>query len=200
MKRLLLFLLASAFLFAQTTVTYRCSGGDSFQVSYTTDHAVIRMEGKPVLRLPQVRSGSGIRYSDGYTTLLSKGPLATILSGAVNVQDCRGGAAFAGKWRVTAIYGEEVQSVRPVTVEFLDGSSRVTGFAGCNRFSGSYTETGESLKLGPIAATKMACAGPGMATESRFLKALSAVAGHRMEGETLELTAADGTVLIRLVR
>lgn len=58
------------------------------------------------------------------------------------------------------------------TIEFgADGS--VSGFAGCNRFSGSYMVTGGQLAMEPIAATKMGCEPPASAVESAYLTALA---------------------------
>ncbi len=60
------------------------------------------------------------------------------------------------------------------TIEFgPDGS--VSGFAGCNTFSGSYTTNGSTLALGPLATTKIGCVRPASAIESDYLAALSGV-------------------------
>src|SRR5215467_1979975 len=39
----------------------------------------------------------------------------------------------------------------------FDDSSRVFGSGGCNRATGSYALSGTSIRIGPLAATKMAC-------------------------------------------
>src|SRR5690242_17618937 len=39
---------------------------------------------------------------------------------------------------------------RRATLRFDADSARVTGFSGCNRFSGSYTLNGDSLRFGPL--------------------------------------------------
>ena len=83
------------------------------------------------------------------------------------------------------------------TIEFgADGA--VSGFAGCNTFSGSYTIDGAALALGPLATTKMACERPGSAVEADYLSALSAVTGWAVEPDgRLRL---DGAVPLRYVR
>ena len=43
----------------------------------------------------------------------------------------------------------------PLTVRFVDG--RASGFSGCNRFTGSYTRDGDTLTVGHLAGTMMAC-------------------------------------------
>jgi heat shock protein HslJ len=58
------------------------------------------------------------------------------------------------------------------TIEFgADGT--VSGFAGCNTFSGSYTTDGDRLVLGPLATTEMGCERPASAVEAEYLQALS---------------------------
>jgi len=55
---------------------------------------------------------------------------------------------------------------------------RIRGQAGCNRYFASIGAAGAKpteLALGPIGATRMACAGPAMALERRYLEALGAV-------------------------
>jgi len=66
------------------------------------------------------------------------------------------------------------------TIEFgADG--RVSGSAGCNTFNGTYTLDGQTIALGPLAATKMACEPPASAVEAEYLAALSGVAAWSIE-------------------
>ncbi len=51
----------------------------------------------------------------------------------------------------------------------------VSGFAGCNTFTGSYTVTGSALSLGPLATTKIGCPGPASAVETDVLAGLAGV-------------------------
>jgi len=54
----------------------------------------------------------------------------------------------------------------------FDGAGRLSGQAGCNRFSGPYTQRGRTLTAGPIVATRMACPGERMTHETRLLQLL----------------------------
>ena len=56
---------------------------------------------------------------------------------------------------------------------FKDGV--MTGYAGCNTFSGPYAIDGENITIGPIASTKMACAEPMASVENAYLAALDVV-------------------------
>jgi heat shock protein HslJ len=51
----------------------------------------------------------------------------------------------------------------------------VSGFAGCNTFTGTFTTDGSTLTLGPLATTRMACERPASAVEATYLEALAGV-------------------------
>jgi membrane-bound inhibitor of C-type lysozyme len=60
-------------------VTYRCENGKSFIAEYSSkDVRITFLPDGNQLTLPQVVSGSGIRYTDGKATLVSKGANAVI--------------------------------------------------------------------------------------------------------------------------
>ena len=86
-------------------------------------------------------------------------PVANLAGTAWTLADMGGTADFA--------------RLIPTLAFGLDGA--VSGFAGCNQFSGSYTVTGAALSLGPIAATKMGCEPPASAVEAEYLVALAGV-------------------------
>ena len=46
-------------------------------------------------------------------------------------------------------------------VQFRE-EGRVAGSGGCNRFSGAYTQEGDTVRIGPLMSTRMACADPAV--------------------------------------
>lgn len=84
-------------------------------------------------------------------------------------------------------------SSKPATLRLEASSFRAVGFAGCNRFSASYTLTGDSLRFGPAIATKMACA-DGDVLERRFLGTLPVVATYEATDSALILKGPSGPV------
>lgn len=75
---------------------------------------------------------------------------------------------------------------------------RVTGFTGCNTLAGSFQQSGDTLRFGKLAMTRMACAGEGTnVLEGAFTKALEDTASYRIIGGTLELRNAAAVVQIR---
>lgn len=105
-------------------------------------------------------------------------------------------SSFEGPtWRLTAVGCKGVTgfATDPVTARFEAG--RVSGFSGCNRFTGSYTLDGDSLVVGPLAGTMMACADPQMAIEKTFLSGLTGKLRQAISGDRLTLTSASGDAL-----
>lgn len=56
------------------------------------------------------------------------------------------------------------------SISFHPEENKITGFAGCNRYFGSYEISDDSLSIGIIGATKMAC--NHLDVEQRFLSAI----------------------------
>ena len=104
-------------------------------------------------------------------------------------------------WTLTTIAsGDAVSSVMngtEVTAGFsADGT--VSGSAGCNRYSGSYTRTGDQLSFSVLASTKMACADDVMSQESAFLASMAEVTSFTIDGPQLTLSDASGALLLGL--
>src|SRR5215218_4852926 len=74
------------------------------------------------------------------------------------------------------------------TLRLDAAEKRATGNGGCNQFFGGYTLSGESLRLGPLASTRRACADEALTRqETAFLRALDEARTWRITGDTLIL-------------
>ncbi len=105
--------------------------------------------------------------------------------------------ALGGLWQVTRLNGEVLEeSERVVTLRFDGSPLRVSGFSGCNQYSGGATEKDDSLAFGQLMSTMMACDESRMLLEKRFLGLLDQVARFSISDDTLSLLDADGAVLI----
>lgn len=80
-----------------------------------------------------------------------------------------------------------------ITLEFKDG--RATGYGGCNSYSGSYTQEGTALTIGPLAATKRGCMGDVGAVERAWFDTLAQPLFAGMVGDKLHLTTKAGQTL-----
>jgi heat shock protein HslJ len=76
----------------------------------------------------------------------------------------------------------------------------VAGSDGCNRIFGPYDQDETRLELGPLASTKMACAGAAGEVADRVSPALGQVASFSLDGDRLTLRDAGGRALLAYVR
>lgn len=106
---------------------------------------------------------------------------------------------IGGVWLAEDIRGGGVIDRAQSTLAFKENGG-VTGSGGCNRFVGSATIREQSLSIGPLATTKMACAPALMDQEQKFLSALEAAKSYAFDGAFLRLIDGNGTVLVRLTR
>lgn len=95
------------------------------------------------------------------------------------------------RWELVRLRGVDV----PASLErkpwlLLDHSGRVSGFAGCNSFTGSYELDDPRLRLrfNELAATLMACLDSGM--NDRLLEVLADVDNYSRSSNTLSLNRA----------
>ena len=117
--------------------------------------------------------------------------MVTVTADGRTVKGCGGGvlppAELAGtSWTFVSIGGVDVAPDRPTALKF-DGN-RLSGSAGCNRFSGAYKHVGRTLTAGPLMATEMACPGAGMTQEGAFLAL--------MRGPVSLTFPTDGTLIL----
>ena len=100
-------------------------------------------------------------------------------------------------WKLDQITGPNPATTagltRPATLRLESG--RLSGFAGCNNFSGSYRVENGRLVVGPVASTQMACPEPGASVERAFHQALTGTLQYAIDGNALALTSATGATL-----
>ncbi len=107
----------------------------------------------------------------------------------------------ANEWQLVEIDGQPLPAgVEAPLIHFERAAVR--GFAGCNRFNATVTESkpGE-IVIGPAAGTRMACPPDKMELEERFLAQLALVNRYTYQAEQLALSWQDkertGMVLFR---
>lgn len=104
-------------------------------------------------------------------------------------------------WAATQIGNTEINPAQTVgnlpSLQFDSASLRVSGTDGCNRIVGSYQAKGDTLTLGQLAGTKMACIDNGN-IDQKFNTALNQVTHYQIYGKTLKLLDKHGNLLIQL--
>ena len=101
---------------------------------------------------------------------------------------------------VSVIGGLAASSDQRLAVEF-SADGRISGFGGCNRFSGTYREPARAaVEIGTLASTRRACADDALSQqETALLNALQTARSVRREADRLELRRADGAIAVQLM-
>ena len=100
----------------------------------------------------------------------------TVQSGAANTNppgQAKPEANLVGtEWRLADLGGAGIIDNSQASLAFPE-AGRVAGNGSCNRFTGSVTISGETMKISPLASTRMACMSEaGSNQEMKYLKAL----------------------------
>lgn len=142
-------------------------------------------------------AGAGIGL-DGDTLTLGKGGDTLTLVDRVVADPDR--PLLGTRWVVDGIVsGGAVGSLpQGVTAALTFSDGRVDVEAGCNRGTGGVEIGPAAIRFGPIALTKMACAGPAMQVESAVTTVLSSEVAYAIEADTLMLEAGGRGLVLRV--
>ena len=103
-------------------------------------------------------------------------------------------------WVLTSLNSEVIKPLPPRNavprLEFQVSTGRVTGTGGCNRLSGLVRADNQSITLGKLASTRMACPGDIDKLEARFLKELDGTLGYNIDNRVLTLSRAGRAVMV----
>ena len=112
-------------------------------------------------------------------------------------------ATLAGSgWTLVELAGKQLKAseAHPVTMQFDAAGDRVSGSGSCNRYSAAYTQDGDRLSFGALAATRMMC--EDMAAEDAFFAMLAKVTNFVRTAQSREASLTlydqDGKALARL--
>ncbi len=94
-------------------------------------------------------------------------------------------------WVLATLAGKAPVSGTELTTEFT-AMRRVSGSAGCNRYTGTYKVSRSMIRILPLATTRKACAEPIERQETAFLNTLSRARSFVIRGGTLTLRSAGG--------
>ncbi len=104
-------------------------------------------------------------------------------------------------WQLVKLGGGEVgagAAGKPLSLQFNGSAQQVSGFSGCNNFSGSYeltemTPSSGNLSMGPLAATRKACV-EGMGQEQGYLDTLGTTDAYQLDGDKMVLLSQGSVV------
>jgi heat shock protein HslJ len=100
------------------------------------------------------------------------------------------------EWNLEDLGGKPVLANARATLDF-PRSGGVKGNGSCNRFTGAATMRGDSIRLGPKAATKMMCDPDTSNQEAEYFKALDGARRFALKEGKLLLFADGSDELLR---
>ena len=107
-----------------------------------------------------------------------------------------GGDLTRKVWALTDLMGKPPTAGVGISAEF-SSDGKVSGSAGCNRYNGTYTVSGNSITFSsPMATTMMMCEQTVMDQESAYLQALGEAKTFAVNGDQLTLAGADNNTLV----
>lgn len=101
---------------------------------------------------------------------------------------------ISGTYYVTNV-GENNYSQEKLTLQFDQDTKSVSGFSGCNRFTGTYKIDGNSITFGPLASTRMHCQEANNNIEKNMLSALNNVNTVAIKNQELTLYNEDAILI-----
>ena len=107
---------------------------------------------------------------------------------AANMQDnieVKQTEILSGKYMISSFI-KKTELPENMYLNFDETTNRVSGFAGCNNFSGAYSVEGNRIKFGPFVSTKMHCK-RFMDVEQSLLKTLEETTSFSLENNMLTL-------------
>jgi heat shock protein HslJ len=102
-------------------------------------------------------------------------------------------------WELASLTGNDLIPGTTITVEFA--ADELSGRAGCNHYGGIYQVSSDSLSVGDLFATEMACPEPAgvLDQESHYLAALQTADSFKVADDRLEIfDGAGGLALLFL--
>jgi len=84
---------------------------------------------------------------------------------------------------------------QPIQFEFAPQSLNISGFTGCNRFTGEIVEEPRGISIERVASTRMSCSGPRNELENDFLYELNDYRNLVRDGDRLLMIGRDREVL-----
>ncbi len=104
---------------------------------------------------------------------------------------------LSGTYEISALDAFKITD--PLSITFDSNENRINGFAGCNRFFGSYKTKGNTISFSQVGITKMLCQDEANQIEQRFLEILNSAKSFEFT-ETGLTFLNNGEVLVEAKR
>ncbi len=100
-------------------------------------------------------------------------------------------------WLVSSLYVNQIPAPGVTQTAYFGVTNDFTANGGCNNYSGSYTVSGASISIGPLAGTQMSCGESIDSQEQAYLAAISAARTFAINGSQLIMYDGAGAEVAR---
>ncbi len=109
-----------------------------------------------------------------------------------------GGTLEGTTWKLTSydVSGTSTTVPADVFVDARFAGGTVVGSSGCNVYNGPATQTGSSIKIGPLAGTLIGCEGPEADVETAYLANLGRATSFTATADGLTFFDPDGKAIL----
>jgi heat shock protein HslJ len=145
---------------------------DSIEVAYPKTQKLEKLENKRVQVTGLLSHRRGVETGERLVLVISTLKEAKVATQPVPAQATRPSLA-GSEWLLEDLGGSGVIDSVQATLAFPE-AGKVAGDGSCNRFFGPAQISADSIKLGPLASSRMACPEAVMNQEKRYLDALQA--------------------------
>ncbi len=129
-------------------------------------------------------------FSSGILTLL------VLIAGCAPLNSASGGTLTGQTWVLIELAGQPLVTDSGITASF-SADNTVSGSAGCNRYNGTYTASGDSITFSVnMAMTMMMCEQAIMDQETAYINALGQVNTYSVSDSQLTLKDASGKTIL----
>lgn len=127
--------------------------------------------------------------------LLSCASSQDIASTATNTTDMTTNEIISGTYTLEKLENTNVTD-KKLTIKFNSETNQVSGFAGCNGFSGTYSIKDNTLSFSELVATKMFCQNEANTIERKMFQNLAKVNAFELSNGILSLKNDKGILII----
>jgi len=186
------------------------SGCNNYSTSYTVDGSTLTINAA-IAATMMACDEPVMQQETGYLAVLPTATSWVIDGNSLTLSDASGAAvavytavtspSLAGTtWQLNSFnngLGGVTSLIAGTQITAMFGADgTLSGNAGCNNYNTSYTLDGSNITIDPaIATTRMACASDVAEQETAYLAALPNAATYTIQGDTLELRHATGSLI-----
>ncbi len=127
-------------------------------------------------------------------------PAITVLAFFLNFSGCPGSQrkypVKGTEWKLETLNGKSaiLKGGKFITLHFESSSEKLNGTAVCNKYTGDYINTGDSLRFTGISSTKMIC--DDTVNETDYFNSLSSTGRYKITEGKLRLIAGDSVTAV----